>query len=138
MTDSCSPARARLYALLGDAMHDLSPRFVTRLERILEAQQEEGCVPDRVVDIMQARQCSMKNGQPEGARRAAARRHDEAASISRKLAGLSSIVQILDAAHHCREDATNQPVLGVQMVQGLLVAGRALLDAVDKRVCRAR
>jgi len=30
-------AGARLYALIGEAVHNLPPRFVTKLERILKA-----------------------------------------------------------------------------------------------------
>ncbi len=138
MTDS-SPAHDRLHALLGDALHDLPPRFVSRLERILAEQQSEAPGCDRVVDINRGRQRTRIDGghspqawqplTPQGA---------HAAAISRKLAGLSTIVQILDAAHHCRDDNCHSPVLGAHMVEGLLMAGRELFDAVDQALGETR
>lgn len=130
MTDS-SPAHDRLYALLGDALHDLPPRFVSRLERILAEQPLEAPGCDRVVDISRARQRASSDGRhgPEAWPSAPVQRTD-AASISRKLAGLSTIVQILDAAHHCRGEERDAPVLGAHMVDGLPVAARELFDGV--------
>jgi len=127
MTDP-TPASERLQALIGDAIHDLSPHFVSKLDRILAGQDDMEATSDRVVDLFGDRR---GNTRP-GGKRASASRLDEAASISRKLAGLGAIMQILEAAHHCREEDTNEPVLGVHLVEGLLMAGRELFDAVDE------
>ena len=129
MTDS-SPASERLQALIGDAIHDLSPHFVRKLDRLLADQDDKEATSDRVVNLFGDRHRAQGHPRSE-ATWARANGQDQAASISRKFAGLSAIMQILEAAHHCREEDTNEPVLGVHLVEGLLMAGRELFDAVD-------
>jgi len=128
-----SPARARLHALIGDAVHDLPPHFIRKLERILADQARVETTTDRVVNLFRHRNRAFaSNDRHHEAKLAALSDRVQTASISRKLAGLSTIVQILDAAHHCRDDKSDEPVLGADMVEGLLVAGRELFDAVDE------
>lgn len=131
MTDS-SPAHTKLRALLGDAMDDLPAWFVSRLARILDEgpaqEQAMASATARVVNIVHAR----KRVAGRRSRQSTAGQALERASLSRKLAGLSTIVQILDAAHHRRDDETDVPLLGTEMVEGLLDAGRELFDGVDE------
>jgi len=132
MTDS-SPAHTKLRALLGDAMDDLPPGFVSRLARILgegpAQEQAMASATARVVNIVHARKrvAGRRSRQSTVAGQAL-----ERASLSRKLAGLNTIVQILDAAHHRRDDETDVPLLGTEVVEGLLAAGRELFDGVDE------
>jgi len=138
MTDS-SPAHDRLHALLGDALHDLPPRFVSRLERILAEQPLEAPGSGRVVDITRGRQrARIDGGHGPEAWQPLPLQRECAASISRKLAGLSTIVQILDAAHHCRDEERDSPVLGAHVVEGLLVAARELFDGVEQALGETR
>ncbi len=128
-----SPASARLHALIGDAVHDLSPNFIRRLERILDSQNSMDATSDRVVSLFRERHRAFAaDEQCRDTRPVSVFHQNRAAAISRKLAGLSTIVQILDAAHHCREGESSEPVLGAHMVEGLLMAGRELFDAVDE------
>lgn len=128
-----SPAHTRLHALIGDAVHDLPPRFIRKLEHILADQTCVETTTDRVVNLFRHRnRASATDDKNEAHRPISVFHQNRAASISRKLAGLSAIVQILDAAHHCREGESSEPVLGTDMVEGLLAAGRELFDAVDE------
>lgn len=124
-----SPASERLQALIGDAIHDLSPQFVRKLDRILAGQDDKEATTDGVVHLFG---CRNRGEDRSEAKRAPPSWRDQGASISRKLAGLSAVIQVLEAAHHCRDEDTNEPVLGRYLVEGLVMAGRELFDAVNE------
>ncbi len=138
MTDP-SPVSARLYALIGDAIQDLPPLFINRLERILAAPGSMGTTTKRVVNLFREQNpASAADEQRSDGRPISVFHQTRAASISRRLAGLSAIVQVPEAAHHRREGESAEPVLGAHLVEGLLMAGRELFDSVDEDLCGVR
>lgn len=121
-------AGTRLYALIGEAIHNLPPRFVSRLEAILMAQDDvrPAYVPVHGLPTMQQRL------------RAAAC-HDEAFAAAdawrcdvrladRKLRGLGAVLRILQKAQANTYDATADVPPGDTLVDELLLVGRELVD----------
>ncbi len=109
-------AGARLYAVIGEAVHDLPPRFVSRLEGILKAQEDAQYAGHPAVPSV-----SQQSGHINGGKRA------HLMMIERKLSGLDAILEILHAAHIDAAEGADEPVIGEHLVEGLLVAGRDLL-----------
>lgn len=103
---------ARLYALMGEAMHELPPHFIERLERKLECFQSR-CVGDL----------------------SPAQRRDSVPVPGRTLQGLDAILEILHAVHLGQQNGDREAVLSEHLVEGLIVSGRVLIKTcVDHTV----
>ena len=118
----------RLYALMGDRMHDFPPHFIERLERRLEEFETSRShphgvphlrlVPDEVPDAScWAGTCH----------HAVPQRLAHVAVPIRSLQGLASIFEILHSVHLGRQDGQPDGGLSDHLVEGLIVSGRELL-----------
>lgn len=117
----------RLYALLGDAMHDLPPHFIETLERRLE-----GCGKDDACPPPVPRLSLVPNGVRGPDRDDANGNADLSRPAVRSvplltLQGLDAVLEILHAAHIARGDGLEEDLLGERLVEGLIVSGRALV-----------
>jgi len=109
-------AGARLYAVIGEAVHDLPPRFVNRLEGILKAQE----------DAQYAGQLAVPSASPQPGHIDTGKRA-HLMMIERKLSGLDAVLEILHAAQIDVADGADELVIGEHLVEGLQVAARGLL-----------
>lgn len=121
-------AGTRLYALIGEAIHNLPPRFVSRLEAILIAQEgaQPAYVPVHGLPSMQQRlratPCHDDSCAAADAWRCDVRLAD------RKLRGLGAVLQILQKAQASTYDAAADVPPGDTLVDELLLLGRELVD----------
>ena len=128
-----SPAAQRITSLIGASLLDLPPQFVTALDRILAS--------ERATDTPASASASENCG---CARRAAfppptsvislapIRGHDDAPLRRRQLQGLSAILEILHAAQLERGEGVDEPIIGEALIEGLMVAGRVIVEAAEQ------
>jgi hypothetical protein len=105
----------RLYALIGDKMHDFPPYFVERLERSLEEMERQRMSSVRVVPFRSTRGLSAT---PNSAA--------VAIPVS-TLQSLDYVLEILLTHHLARSNGSAPSAVTDHMVEGLIVAGRELL-----------
>lgn len=121
-----SPGRARLHALIGDALHELPPHFVATLERALAGLQARDTASDRVVPLFRPRPA------------AHAGPGEATMSLRRRFTGLQAILQVLEASNLCRPGDPGALVLSPPLVEGLMAASRDLLESVDDALLWSR
>lgn len=122
----------RLYALLGEKMHDLPPHFIERLERRLEAYETSRESGDNVVHLHMVSDTTVDVpcGSPDCPAGAAC-----GASVAvpmRTLQGLAVLFELLHAAHLSRMGATTEGGIAERHVGGLILTGQALLSATTQ------
>lgn len=128
----------RLYALLGDAMHDLPAHFIETLERRLERLQNPPAS-----DIPAARLSLVQGSAEPPSQRASdtdcvLRRAGMVAVPLRTLQALDAVLEILHAAHLGKHDGDREGVIGEHLVEGLLLCARALVRASSANAESAR
>lgn len=104
------PRATRLYALIGDAVLDLSASAVERLETALAETPSKGAAG--------------RHGIHE--------RCGHALLMQRRLVGVAAILEILHAEHLSQHDGGSADLLGERLTEGLIVAGRELLKMVGE------
>ncbi|GAB3052702.1 hypothetical protein [Stenotrophomonas tumulicola] len=122
-------AGARLYALIGEAVHNLPPRFVTKLERILKAQEESRRGYRPVVGLPSLQQRTPTDGSAADPRELADAWRCDLMLVDRKLRGLGAVLEVMQTAHLDVGvyDDVEEMLLGGHLVEGLLVVGRDLV-----------
>jgi hypothetical protein len=122
----------RLYALLGEKMHDLPPYFIERLEQRLE---EYDATRDRSANVVQLHMVSDTTVDVPCASRNCPAGSACGASVAvpmRTLHGLAVLFDLLHAAHLSRLGATPEGGISEQHVGGLILTGQALLSATTQ------
>ncbi|MDY1033408.1 hypothetical protein [Stenotrophomonas sp. CFBP8980] len=126
--ESQNPLSAkRLHALIGDKIHEFPPYFIERLERKLEEFEASRENPAGVVHL------HLVPDLPNDARvfdlDSYADRHSKVAVPSATLQGISAILEILHTVQVGRQDGGMHAVLSDHLVEGLITAGRALVNS---------
>ncbi len=122
-----SPAEERLYALIGDSLCDLSPRFIATLETVLRQQRLEAA--RHGPDILKLMKPDARDENERALHEATCQRWRRTAIVCRRsLESLSAILEILESAHAEATDAPEGGMLAPRLVEGLIIAGRRLAD----------
>ena len=126
--ESQNPLSAkRLHALTGDKIHEFPPYFIERLERKLEEFEASRENPAGVVHL------HLVPDLPNDARvfdlDSYADRHRKVAMPIATLQGIGAILEILHSVQVGRQEGGTQAVLSDHLVEGLITAGRALVDS---------
>ena len=114
----------RLHALIGDIARDVAEDLAREIECALNEQNLPVRAPAFFACLDAIRQGDGADGQPCHARRIGADNH---ASLSRSLAGLSALLDLLQAADRARVDGGPGEQLGSFHTDGLIVAARQLV-----------
>jgi hypothetical protein len=116
----------RLYSLLGDAMHDLPPHFIDKLERILRA----NGVPHPVFqDTPRLRLVPPLADPPPAAAKAHTNPQPETGSspVYSRQQCVIVILDILHAVHVSHTSGNDVVVMNEELVEGLIIAARELI-----------
>ncbi|WP_313146208.1 hypothetical protein [Stenotrophomonas sp.] len=114
----------RLHALIGDLANDVPEDLAREIECALNEQNLPVQAPTFFACLDAIRQGDGADGQPCHARRLGAGNH---ASLSRSLAGLTALLDLLQAADRARVEGTPKEQLGSFHTDGLIVAARQLV-----------
>lgn len=114
----------RLHALIGDLAKDVPEDLAREIECALNEQNLPVQAPTFFACLDAIRQGDGADGQPCHARRIGAGNH---ASLSRSLAGLSALLDLLQAADRARVEGVPEEQLGSFHTDGLIVAARQLV-----------
>lgn len=111
-----------LRVLIGDAVHDVPPRFVGKLQSILEEQAQQHALADPRMTThgLHADACPCWK--------------QDAIFMGRTLQSLSAILEILDAAVADEPDEDGERMLAPHLVSGLVAAGRNLVRSAESRL----
>lgn len=114
----------RLHALIGDLANDVPEDLAREIECALKEQNLPVQAPTFFACLEAIRKGDGADGQPCNARRIGADHH---ASLSRSLAGLSALLDLLQAADRARVEGVPEEQLGNFHTDGLIVAARQLV-----------
>ncbi|AWH48623.1 hypothetical protein C1925_05405 [Stenotrophomonas sp. SAU14A_NAIMI4_5] len=114
----------RLHALIGDIANEMPEDLAREIECALNEQNLPVQAPTFFACLDAIRQGDGADGQPCNARRIGADHH---ASLSRSLAGLTALLDLLQAADRARVEGMPQEQLGSFHTDGLIVAARQLV-----------
>lgn len=117
----------RLYALMGDKMHDFPPYFIERLERKLEEFETSRGNENRVSHLRVVPDGGHDAPLTGSGCHADLPRMDHVAVSRGTLQGLASIFEILHSVHLGRVEGQPDGGLSDHLVEGLIVSGRALV-----------
>lgn len=119
----------RLYALMGDKMHDFPPYFIDMLERKLEEYDRSRSNNDREVHLRLVPEVGNDAPLVGVDCYADLKRSAKVAVPIQTLHGLASIFEILHSMHLGRHDGDPEGGVTDHLVEGLIVSGRALVKA---------
>lgn len=122
---------ARLHALLGDAARHLAPHHLQRIEAKLIQQEGDGVAPPLISHLQQMQPTQCADGTAWLERELHPGRCHDMARASRGLAGLSSVLRLLHAAHLTARDAAPHHGLPDADRDGLWHAARVLVEHID-------
>ncbi|WP_406232737.1 hypothetical protein ACI703_15745 [Isoptericola jiangsuensis] len=114
----------RLHALIGDLAKDVPEDLAREIECALNEQNLPVQAPTFFACLDAIRKGDGADGQPCHGQRLGAGNH---ASLSRSLAGLSALLDLLQAADRARVEGAPEEQLGAFHTDGLIVAARQLL-----------
>ena len=120
---------AKLHALIDRALLTLPPHLVHRLELQLVAPAQ--AYDDATPVLDRPLHPHATSTRPAGEMQMTRTLRERTAMAGRKLRGIAAILEILQAEHSNRHDGACEPLLGVHLVDGLLVAARDLLDSAE-------
>lgn len=115
----------RLYSLIGDKISEFPPHFIERLERKLEEFAQLRPRGDRVVQLQ--RVPSVGSNAPSSGPHSPADRN--VAVPFRTLLALGTVLEILHAVHVARPEETPETMISDQMVEGLIVCWREMVES---------
>ena len=115
----------RLYSLIGDKISEFPPHFIERLEQKLEEFAQLRPRGDRVVQLQ--RVPSVGSNAPSSGPDSPADRN--VAVPFRTLLALGTVLEILHAVHVARPEETPETMISDQMVEGLIVCGREMVES---------
>ncbi|HYQ24648.1 hypothetical protein [Stenotrophomonas sp.] len=125
----------RLYALIGDLVNDVPDDLAREIECALKEQNQPVQAPTFFACLDAIRQGDGADGQPCHGHRLGASNH---ASLSRSLAGLTALLDLLQAADRARVEGVPEEQLGNCHTDGLIVAARQLVrEAARSLECNA-
>jgi hypothetical protein len=112
--------------LLGDAMHDLPPHIIDKLERILRA---NGAPHSVFHDTPRLRLVPpLADPPPAAAKEQAAKRPDTASALAySRQQCVAVILDILRSAHVSHTSGNDVAVMNEELVEGLIIAARELI-----------
>jgi len=118
----------RLYALLGESMHQLPLPFVQKLEVLLHGYEMErrsasGLTRDGLAPVDLGTEVSATP------REATVPLTGRVSMAQRRLQGAAAVLEVLHAAHLDQWEEGPGAMFGEHLVEGLVVAGRHLVDA---------
>ena len=119
----------RLHALIGDLANDVPEDLAREIECALNEQNLPVQAPTFFACLDAIRQGDGADGQPCHARRLGAGNH---ASLSRSLAGLTALLDLLQAADRARVEGVPEGQLGSFHIDGLIVAARQLVREANR------
>jgi len=119
----------RLHALIGDLANDVPEDLAREIECALKEQNLLVQTPTFFACLDVIRQGDGADGQPCHARRLGAGNH---ASLSRSLAGLTALLDLLQAADRARVEGVPEGQLGSFHIDGLIVAARQLVREANR------
>ncbi len=114
----------RLHALIGDIANDVPEDLAREIECALNEQNLPVQAPTFFACLDAIRKGDGADGRPCHAHRLGADNH---ASLSRSLAGLSALLDLLQAADRARVEGVPEEQLGNFHTDGLIVAARQLM-----------
>jgi len=128
-----SPAAQRISTMIGASLLVLPPQFVTALDRILA--NERTMDTPAAASASESCGCARRTAFPQPASvisLAPIRGHDNTPLRRRQLQGLGAILEILHAAQLERGEGVDEPIIGETLIEGLMVAGRVIVEAAEK------
>jgi len=132
-----SLARAKLRAMIGNAIHSLNPLFVAKLEGILARHDREERRQARAIrlSVVPAATDTIEMMDDETA---TSMRRSSLAHVHRKLNALCATLETLHAAHLDQLDGLAQELPGEHIVEGLVVASRDLAESAREVLDRTQ
>lgn len=117
-------ASVRLYALIGESVHTLPPRFVTKLKGILHAHQSSGYAYRPVVAVPPPRPRSPSDGFNPDPRAAADAWRCDLRLVDRQLRALADVLEIVHMAHRDIHTSVEEGISSDSLIDALLGDGR--------------
>ena len=117
----------RLYALIGESVHTLPPRFVTKLEGILQAHESSRYAYRPVVAVPPPRPRSPSDGFNPDPRAAADAWRCDLRLVDRQLRALADVLEIVHIAHRDIYTAVEEGMSSDSLIDALLGDGRDMV-----------
>lgn len=114
----------RLYALIGESVHTLPPRFVTKLKGILHAHQSSRYAYRPVVAVPPPRPRSPSDGFNPDPRAAADAWRCDLRLVDRQLRALADVLEIVHMAHRDIHTSVEEGISSDSLIDALLGDGR--------------
>ncbi|KIP87309.1 hypothetical protein SN15_03080 [Stenotrophomonas maltophilia] len=117
-------ASVRLYALIGESVHTLPPRFVTKLEGILQAHESSRYAYRPVVAVPPPRRRSPSDGFNPDPRAAADAWRCDLRLVDRQLRALAEVLEIVHITHREVHTSAEEGIPSESLIDALLGDGR--------------
>ena len=117
-------ASVRLYALIGESVHTLPPRFVTKLEGILQAHESSRYAYRPMVAVPPPRRRSPSDGSNPDPRAAADAWRCDLRLVDRQLRALADVLEIVHMAHRDIHSSVEEGISSDSLIDALLGDGR--------------
>lgn len=117
-------ASVRLYALIGESVHTLPPRFVKKLEGILQAHESSRYAYRPVVAVPPPRPRSPSDGFNPDPRAAAHAWRCDLRLVDRQLRALADVLEIVHIAHRDIHTSVDEGISSDSLIDALLGDGR--------------
>lgn len=117
-------ASVRLYALIGESVHTLPPRFVKKLEGILQAHESSQHAYRPVVAVPPPRRRSPGDGSNADPRAAADAWRCDLRLVDRQLRALAEVLEIVHIAHREVHTSAEEGIPRESLIDALLGDGR--------------
>lgn len=119
----------RLHSLIGDKISEFPPHFIERLEQRLEESEQLRPPEDRVVHLRLVPNVGSDVPSLGPDSPADLARQGKVAVSLRTLQALGSVLEILHAVHVARPEETPETMISDQMVEGLIVCGKEMVES---------
>lgn len=120
-------ASVRLYALIGESVHTLPPRFVTKLEGILQAHESSRHAYRPVVAVPPPRRRSPSDGSNPDPRATADAWRCDLRLVDRQLRALADVLEIVHMAHRDIHTSVEEGISSDSLIDALLGDGRDMV-----------
>jgi len=123
-----TPDATRLHALIGDTVLDLPSNVVMQLENVLEHAQQQSAGNAFMTHMARMHYPTAADGSLWDEPGVSPERNETLAQVSRSLRGIGTVLHLLSAAVTQQRHAGAEQI-GEHVLQGLLLAGRELVDS---------
>lgn len=120
-------ASVRLYALIGESVHTLPPRFVKKLEGILQAHESSRHAYRPVVAVPPPCRRSPSDGSNPDPRAAADAWRCDLRLVDRQLRALAEVLEIVHMAHRDTHTSVEEGISSDSLIDALLGDGRDMV-----------